>query len=185
MAKKYGDSIHRCEALWRCPWGQHLEISIFPHSKRQWPKAKLCRYPTDWVPPRTSFKPRQRVGHAPAHCNVPPQLRNPPPCLGRAVVLPHVPRIYTPPLRLGGLWRCHASWGSSSCLAIQEGSGAATCPSAPDHASPPRRALMQTSVHQLWTAPHLRGGLRCWHVSHGSSRAMGHRDKERLSCNGM
>jgi hypothetical protein len=27
--------------LWRLPWGQHLEVSILPSSKRQRPEGKL------------------------------------------------------------------------------------------------------------------------------------------------
>jgi hypothetical protein len=42
-----------------------------------------------------------------------------------------------------------------------------------------------TRVLRLRTAPCLRGGLRCLHKSHGSPRAVGHRDKERLSCKGV
>jgi hypothetical protein len=72
-------------------------------------------------------------------------------------ILPHHP---------GGVWCCHVSLGIRPRLTVKD-SDADTRPSALDCVSPQR------------------GGLRCLHVSHGSSRAVGHRDKERLSCNDM
>jgi hypothetical protein len=61
------------------------------------------------------------------------------------------PRLQTPPLRPGGLRCCHVP-RSSGPLAIQEGTGAATRPSAPDHASPLRRDPALTCVLRLRTA---------------------------------
>jgi hypothetical protein len=58
------------------------------------------------------------------------------------------PRLWTPPLRLGGLRRCHVPRDFGP-LIIQEGSGAATRPSAPDHASPLRRDPALTRVLRL------------------------------------
>jgi hypothetical protein len=44
----------------------------------------------------------------------------------------------------------------------------ATCPTAPDPASLPRRALALPHVPWLWTLPPCSRGLRCCHMSHGS-----------------
>jgi hypothetical protein len=51
-------------------------------------------------------------------------------------------RLRTPPLRLGGVRRCHASLSTGPYLAAKEGSGTDTRPSVPDRT-------------------HLRDGLRC------------------------
>jgi hypothetical protein len=50
---------------------------------------------------------RQTTRHVPTHYHIPSRLWNPPPCLGRAPVLPRVPTLWTPPLYLGGLRRSH------------------------------------------------------------------------------
>jgi hypothetical protein len=100
-------------------------------------------------------------------------------------VLPCVLGLRTPPLRLGGLQRCHVHWGSGPHHIIQAGSGTTTRPSAPNPASPSRRSPMLTCTLWLQTAPRLRSGLRCLHVSYCSLRLMSRRDKERLSCNGI
>jgi hypothetical protein len=49
-----------------------------------------------------------------------------------ALALPRAPRIRTSPPSRGGLWRCHVSYGSGPHLLVEVGSGAATCPTAPD-----------------------------------------------------
>jgi hypothetical protein len=84
----------------------------------------------------------------------------------KASALPRVLRLRAPLHHPGRLQRCHASLGTGPT-------------------SPPRRALALTHGPRLQTTPSLRGGLRRRHVSHGSLRAMGRRDKERLSYNGM
>jgi hypothetical protein len=84
----------------------------------------------------------------------------------RGPVLPHVPRLRTLHLRIGGVWHYHVFQGSRPCTFTWEGSGAAICPKAPDPAPPSRRGPVLPRVP--WPP-----------------RAMGHRDKERLSCNGM
>jgi hypothetical protein len=63
------------------------------------------------------------------------------------------PRLRTLPLRQGGLQRCHVPRGSRPRLTIQKGSDAATHPSAPDPASPPRRAPALTRILRLRTTP--------------------------------
>jgi hypothetical protein len=99
-------------------------------------------------------------------------------------VLPCVPRLWTPHLCLGGVRRCHVSQGSEPRTSAKEGSGTARCPKAPDPATLPRRGLVLPRVPRLWTL-HLRlGGVRHYHMSHALPRALGHRDKERLSYNG-
>jgi hypothetical protein len=62
-------------------------------------------------------------------------------------------RLRSPLLCLEGLQRCHVSKGSRPLLAVEEGSGAATHPSALDLASPLRRGPTLTSVLRLWTVP--------------------------------
>jgi hypothetical protein len=104
------------------------------------------RYPIDRVPPHTSSKSRQRVGYASGHRHVARNsisrllaqegtgavtcstALNPATQYGRAPVLPRVPQLQTPPPSSGGLWCFCVSRGSGSCLLMQEGSGAATCP---------------------------------------------------------
>jgi hypothetical protein len=53
-----------------------------------------------------------------------------------ASALPRVIWLRTSPLGCGGLWCCHMSYGSGPRLPIEVGSGATTCPTALDHASP-------------------------------------------------
>jgi hypothetical protein len=93
-----------------------------------------CRYPTDRVPPHTSFKSRQGAGHASTRCDLPdssrphltievdsggvtcpaaPDLAS---LLRGAPALPRVPQLWTlPPMALGfaslrgELWCCHMS----------------------------------------------------------------------------
>jgi hypothetical protein len=84
--------------------------------------------------PCTCFRPRQKARYASTCYHVPPRYWNPPSNIGRAPTLPHAQRLRTP-------------------LAIQEGSGAATRPSAPYPASPLRRDSTLTCVLQLRTAP--------------------------------
>jgi hypothetical protein len=120
------------------------------------------RYPMDRVPPRTCFKLRQRAKHAPTRCHMPPQLRNLPPCLVRAPVLPPVSGLRSPHLCLGGV-----------C--------AASCPKSSDLAPLPMRGLTLPYISRLQTS-HLRlGGVRRCYVSHGPSRVVGHRDKKGLA----
>jgi hypothetical protein len=85
----------------------------------------------------------------------------------RCLALPRVLRLRTQPHHPGGVRRCHASLGTGPRLTAKEGSSADTRPLALDLISPKR------------------GGLRCLHMSHGSPRAVSHRDKEMLSCNDM
>jgi hypothetical protein len=48
---------------------------------------------------------------------------------------------------------CHTSCGPRSCLPTKEGSGAATCPAAPDLVSPSGRAPALSRVSWLWIPP--------------------------------
>jgi hypothetical protein len=93
------------------------------------------------------------------------------------------PRLRTPPLRLGGLRCCHVPRGSGPRLTIQEESDTAMRPSAPDSALPPKRAPALTRVLRLRTAP--ASEMSSGADIHGTPRAVGHRGKGRLSCNGM
>jgi hypothetical protein len=111
-----------------------------------------CRYPADRVPTRTSFKSRQRAGHAPPRAL---QHRNLPPCLGRAPEMPLVPWLRTTPLHLGGF-------------------SPAMCPIALDPAPPSRRAPVLPHDPRHRALPLLLGRLRCRHASHGSPLVMGH-----------
>jgi hypothetical protein len=74
--------------------------------------------------------------------------------LGRAPMLPRVPWLWILPPCLGGLWRCHMSCCSRSCLPTQEGTGAAMCPATLDPAS------------LLGRAPALPQYRDAWHLSH-------------------
>jgi hypothetical protein len=74
-----------------------------------------------------------------------PTAPNPATPQGRALALPHILWLQTPPPYRGGLWHCHVSRGSKPChptnrlwcchvshgsgprLPVGEGSGAATC----------------------------------------------------------
>jgi hypothetical protein len=112
------------------------------------------RYPVDRVPPHISFKPRQGAGRASAHCHmllhvamclvalVPASL------LERALALPRVPWLRTRPSYSEGLQCCHVPHGFGPRLSAQEGSGATTCPAAPDPASLHGRA--QVLPHVPW-----------------------------------
>jgi hypothetical protein len=80
-----------------------------------------------------------------------------------------------------GLQCCHVFRGSRSCLPFREGSGAATCPVAPDPASLFRRAPALPRVPRHRPPPPCSGGLRCCHVSCGSLWAVDIKNKERLS----
>jgi hypothetical protein len=111
-----------------------------------------CWYPTDRVPLRTCFSPRQKVRYASTRCHVPPRYRNLPPCLGRAPILPRVqgfeplPSIWEdsgaatcrealnppPPRHLGGVWCYHVSFSTGPRLGTKEGSSTDTHPSALD-----------------------------------------------------
>jgi hypothetical protein len=62
-------------------------------------------------------------------------------------------RLRTPPLCLGGLRHCHVPRGSGPHLTVQEGSDAATRPSAPDPTLPLRRGPALTHVLRFRTAP--------------------------------
>jgi hypothetical protein len=124
-----------------------------------------CWYPTDWVPPHTSSKPRQEAGHATTSCHV---------SCGAG---PHLParegsdatayswiRAQVP--HSGGLWRCHTSHGSGPYRHTREGSGAATRLASPDPASLLERAPMLLCVPRHWTLPPYSRGLWHHHVSH-------------------
>jgi hypothetical protein len=63
------------------------------------------------------------------------------------------PMLWTPPFHLGGLRHCHVPRGFGLRLTIQEGSGAAMRPLAPNPPSPLRRAPALTRVLRLQTAP--------------------------------
>jgi hypothetical protein len=82
----------------------------------------------------------------------------------KALVLPRVTRLQTPPHHPGELQHYHASLGTGPRLSTSEGSSADTCPSTSDCAPPQRWAPMLT---------------------HGPWLSVGRRDKERLSCNDM
>jgi hypothetical protein len=60
------------------------------------------------------------------------------------------------------------SHGSGPCLPVREGSGTATCHTAPDLASLLEKALMLSRVTRLWTPPPCSGGLQFCHMPHGS-----------------
>jgi hypothetical protein len=122
----------------------------------------------------TSFKPRQGEELASAHCHVSygsgpcllaeggsgaatcPTALKPASLHGRAPVLQCASRLRC----------CHMSHGSRPYLPARKGCSAATCPMTP------------------YPASQLRGGLRCYHVSHDAQRAAGLKNKGRLSCSG-
>jgi hypothetical protein len=134
-----------------------------------------CWYPAVRVPPHTSFRPRQGEGCASAHCHV-PTTPDPASLLRWAPAQPCAPRLRTSPPCSGGLRYCHMSHSSGPRLPDQEGSGAATCRTAPDSASLLRRASMLPRAPQLWTPPLCSGGLRSCHVSHGSGPRLSARE---------
>jgi hypothetical protein len=116
------------------------------------------------------------------------------------------PRAATYPVALdltpcrGGLRCYHVSRGPRPCLPTEVGSGATTCPAAPYLTSLLRWAPTLPCVPQLRSSLPCRGGLRHFHLSHGSGIflpkgrapmlpcvprpqwAVDHRNKERLSC---
>jgi hypothetical protein len=166
------------------------------------------RYPAGRVPLYTSFKPKHREGRASAHCHVPcgsgPCLPteacsdaftcltalNPASLLGRALVLPCVTRLRTPPPWLEGLLCYHMPQGSGSHLPARDGSGAVTCHMAPDLTSLFERASVLPHAPWLRTLPPCLGGggasgLWCCHMSHDPQRAVGLKNNESLSCNDM
>jgi hypothetical protein len=81
---------------------------------------------------------------------------------------PYLSQLRAPPPCSGGLRRCYVSLGSRPCLPAREGSGAATCPLAPDPASLLGRALKLPRIPQLQTLPPYLGGLRRCYVYHGT-----------------
>jgi hypothetical protein len=138
-----------------------------------------CRYPADWVPPHTSFKPRQGTGRASVHCHMPPQVASCPTALDpasllkRAPVLSRIPRLQTPAFMLGkastlpcvlqlrtsllysgGLWCCYMSHGFKPCLPAQEDSDAATCPAAPNPVIPAREGFGAGTCLVTLRGPH-------------------------------
>jgi hypothetical protein len=96
-------------------------------------------------------------------------------------VLPRVSRFRIRSPCSVGLQCCQVFRDSRSCLPAQEGSGAATCPVAPDPASLLRRAPTLPRVLRHRPPPPCSGGLRCCHVSYGSLWAVDIKNKERLS----
>jgi hypothetical protein len=105
-----------------------------------------CWYPADRVPLHTSLKSRQVVGCASTHCHVPYGSE---PCLPTEVgfdaatchmaldlasrlrwapVLPCVIWLRTSPPDIGGLRRCHVSYGSGPHLPEEVGFGATKYP---------------------------------------------------------
>jgi hypothetical protein len=85
-----------------------------------------------------------------------------------APALPHVLWFRTSPPGWGGLWHCHVSRGSGPHLPVEVGSGAVTCPMAPDLTSQSRWALALPHVLRLRTSPPDWGEFWCCHVSYGS-----------------
>jgi hypothetical protein len=81
---------------------------------------------------------------------------------------PCLPQLQASPPCSGGLRRCYVSLGSGPCLPAREGSGAATCPLAPDPTSLLGRALELPRIPQLRTLPPYLGGLRRCYVYHGT-----------------
>jgi hypothetical protein len=110
-----------------------------------------------------------REGSGAATC---PTTSDPVSLLRGASTLPCVSRLRIPPSCLGGLWRYHMSCGSESCLPTQEGSGAATCPTAPDPASLLMRALVLPHIPWLQILPPYSKGLRRCHMSRGSGSCL-------------
>jgi hypothetical protein len=134
-----------------------------------------CWYPAVRVPPHTSFRPRQGEGCASAHCHV-PMAPDPASLLRRAPAQPCAPRLRTPPPCSGGLRYYHVSHSSGPCLPDREGSGAATCRTAPDPASLLGRAPMLPRAPQLRTPHPCSRGLQSCHVSHGSGPCLSARE---------
>jgi hypothetical protein len=82
--------------------------------------------------------------------------------------LPCALRHRTSPPSWGGLWRYHVSYVSEPRVSAEVGSGATTCPMAPNLASWLRWALVLPRVLWLQASRLGRGGLRRCHVSYGS-----------------
>jgi hypothetical protein len=94
--------------------------------KRCWPHLRVCclprggsgdhcRYPTDRVPPFTSFKSRQRGGVQPRAVMYPAAPKSASQ-LRWAPRLPRVQRLRSPPPWYRGLRRRHVYRGSGTCL---------------------------------------------------------------------
>jgi hypothetical protein len=142
----------------------------------------LLRVPRFWIlSPCSGGLRRCHVSHGSGSClpawegsgaTTCPAAPNPASLLKRVLVLPHIPRLWILPPCSGGLRRCHASRGSGSCLPTQEGSGAATRPTAPDPASLLRRALVLPHIPWLRILPLYSKGLRCYHMSRGSGSCL-------------
>jgi hypothetical protein len=148
----------------------------------QWPLSVPCRLDTPAY--RLESNTRKTYCHMPynAGCCLPVRegsgtatchvALDPTSLLGRAPMLPHVPRLWILPPCSGGLQRCHMSCCSGSCLPTREGTGAATCPATIDPASLLGRAPTLPCVTRLWILPPCSGGLRCCHVSRDSGSCL-------------
>jgi hypothetical protein len=97
-----------------------------------------------------------------------PAAPDPASLLRRALALPRVSRLRTPPPCSGGLWCCHVSHGFRPRLPAREGSCAAMCHMAPDPASLLGGLRCCHVPHGSGSRLPVRRGLRCCHVSHGS-----------------
>jgi hypothetical protein len=87
-----------------------------------------------------------------------PRLRTPPLRLG-GLQRCHVPRGFGPPHHSGGIRCCHASLSTGPCLAAEEGSGTDTRPSALDHTTSVVGSDADTcpmALHRPWA---VEGGL--------------------------
>jgi hypothetical protein len=98
-----------------------------------------------------------------------PMALDPASLLGRAPALPCAPRHRILPSNSGGLRRCHVSHGTRSRLPARDGSTAAMWPTAPDPASLLGRAPVLPCVPRHQILPPCSGGLRRYHVSHGTA----------------
>jgi hypothetical protein len=162
-----------------------LEISTQkPKPSRNKQSLYECRYHADQIPLYISFKSRQlaaftrchvpygfghrlpiEMGSSAATCHMTPDLVS---WLRWVSALSCVPRLWTSPLGWGGLWRYHVSYGFRPRLPVEVGSGAITCPTAPDLTSRLRWALALPCVIWLRTSPPGWGELRRCHVPRGS-----------------
>jgi hypothetical protein len=88
--------------------------------------------------------------------------------LRRAPALPCVPWLRTSPLRLGEVWRYHASRGSRPHSTSEVGSGAAMCPMVLDPASLPKGASVLPRVHGTLWAIGIKKGLAALGMQRGS-----------------
>jgi hypothetical protein len=163
--------------------GKRCWPHLWIHCLSQGGSGGHCRHPVDWVPPRTCFRQRQKARYASTCYHMPPWYRDPPPYLGGGGLRRcHVSKaldLSPPPRRAPTLPRAQRLW---TPLAIQDGSNAATCPSAPDPALLIRRDLIVSHVY--CSGPHLP---QWWApvLTHVPWLSAGHRDKKRLSCNDM